>query len=305
MKRLFTVISLLMMLTLVVDAQKKAIRAIAVPQNGNYVLNGDKYTAKIIPFDEEMSKKVRVFVNDKELPNGVYTATAVGVGEKKFRGYMLFGNDTVRYPFSGKYTVGEPSMIISNLELGNILYRGYENKFSISIPGIPNNQISVDAEGATIENKKMYWAVMPTDSAKVVKMTVYATLNKEKRVMGTQHFRVKRLPDPMPVFVSSNRFYSGERVNNVAMRALLDPSGTLSASYGENGLLDVSFKVINFSVQIGNSYIQCEGDKFTQEALEQIRSLRAGDFVLIDNVSAQNAHGETFRLPYFLLFRVR
>ena len=292
-----------MMVSLVVDAQKKSVKAVVVPES-NYVLRGGKYKAKIVPVDEELSKNVRVFVNNKELPNGVYTATAAGLGIKRFNGYMLFGNDTVHYPFSGEYTVDEPTCTILNMETNGIVYRGYENKIRVSVPGISNNLISVEAKGAIVENKQRYWAVTPTDSTRVVNISVYATINKAKQVMGQYVYRIKNLPTPIPSFDSGRRSYDGNRVNDIAKADLLNSTGRLYASYGENGIIDVDFKVIDFRVQAGSSYIQCEGDKFTEEVITQISALRAGELVLIDNIRVQSPKGHIISVP-FLLFRVR
>ena len=49
-------------------------------------------------------------------------------------GINLMPGDTTRYAFEDKYTVGAPSAAVANLEL-NVMYSGYENRFSVSVPG--------------------------------------------------------------------------------------------------------------------------------------------------------------------------
>lgn len=64
-------------------------------------------------------------------------------GNLRLPGYLELnhGNgDVLRRDFSQKYTVVEPSATVS-ATLMNVLYAGYDNPISISVPGVPSGQV--------------------------------------------------------------------------------------------------------------------------------------------------------------------
>lgn len=193
---------------------------------------------------------------------------------------------------------------INNADLTSILYRGFANRLDITVPDIPSKATIAEAQDATIEKQGNYWIVTPVSSARVVMITVYAMINNEKRLIGTKDFKVKSLPTPQPVYECSRKLYYGSNIINVAKNDLLDTYGRLIASYGEDGLLNMDFRVTGFTIHAGSSIVRCEGDKFSEEALTLFRSLRMGVLIVIDDIRAQTPLGETKLLPC-LVFRIR
>ena len=108
------------------------------------VFRGEKYSARIVLSAVDSTKRPEYYINGSRLATEMYELTAGGrMGINKYSGEIkLPGNDgTVRsYPFESEYIVSEPSATISNIDL-NVVYRGIDNNFSISVPGVANENV--------------------------------------------------------------------------------------------------------------------------------------------------------------------
>ena len=122
-----------------------------VMANSDVVMRGGKYRAQILLAAVDSTQRPEYYVEGVRLNDqGVYEVPATSLGLKKYTGWISFMNPATglmdKLPFSGEYTVTEPAVIISNEEL-DIMYRGYDNKFSVSVPGVSNEKIKVTANG--------------------------------------------------------------------------------------------------------------------------------------------------------------
>ncbi len=96
----------------------------------------------------DSTQRPEIYVNGSRLSaaDGRYSFTAGGVGEHQFSGYILMkGKDgeMIRRNFVQKYTVlPVPNTATVAADLMNVLYAGYANPISISVPGVPANAIS-------------------------------------------------------------------------------------------------------------------------------------------------------------------
>lgn len=108
--------------------------------NSKFVFRGEKYSARIVLSGRRFYKNTTVFC--KWCPvrsNGMYEFVAGGkLGPAKYSGEIRVpgkGGSVMSYRFESDYMVGEPSATISNEDL-NVVYRGIDNKISISVPGV-------------------------------------------------------------------------------------------------------------------------------------------------------------------------
>ena len=99
-----------------------------------------------------------IYVNGQRVnsPNGQYAFTAGGVGEHQFSGYILMHNtagEILRRDFVQKYTViPAPNTATVAADLMNVLYAGYSNPISVSVPGVPANAVSVSMSGGSLRS---------------------------------------------------------------------------------------------------------------------------------------------------------
>ena len=176
------------------------------------------------------------YVNGKQLKgDGLFEMVANSVGQQRISGkigYMDNQGVMKFIPFEREFTVGEPSATISNTDL-NIMYRGYENPFSISVPGISSNQLEVKCKQATITKKDNIWVIKPSaTSADALDIEVYAKINNRDVLMGSHKYRIKNLPRPDVYFEIDG--YPTEELK-IPFVKLRNPKNKFIASYGTDG----------------------------------------------------------------------
>lgn len=250
--------------------------------------------------DTTLQPKIYIGNNLVNLKNSTYEFTAGGVGEHTFSGYITMRNgngETIRRDFSQKYTVVNPSATVS-ADLMNVLYAGYENPISISIPGVPLNAVSASMSGGSFKSIGMgRYIAKPSAVGKDVTITVSANQNGRSRQMGNFVFKVRKLPDPIAYIpISDDRFKGG----NITKQALMSASGIKAAI--DDGLLDIEFRVVGFETvffdNMGNAVpIKSDGASFSARQKDQFRKLTSRRRFYISRVTAVGPDGLTRQLP--------
>ena len=278
------------------DLRVNKLQAYVIP-NSNYVIRGGKYSAQIILAAVDSTQRPEYYVEGQRInDHGIYEVAASGVGVKKYSGWIAYQDPSTgemqSLPFHSEYSVGEPAVTISNTDL-NIMYRGYENKFSISVPGVANDKVKINVSGATVRQQGALWIIKPGDNAKNVTISVTAELDGRMQPMGSREYRVKALPKPGAYFKSGENEYSD---GNISRGALLNNSATVIASYGPDGLLDLPFQITSFKVNINGTLTEARGNKFTREQLDRLSKLKMGAIVVITDIRAKGPDGKETRL---------
>lgn len=265
-----------------------SVVAVVLPQNGSYVMQGQRYRARIVSGGIDTLNLPQVFIGGQEIEGGVYDVAATSVGEHKFTGYILMPGDTTRYAFEDKYTVGAPSAAVANLDL-NVMYSGYENRFSVSVPGYGDDKISVECAGASIKRNGSEWIINPK-AGKSADIVVFAMSDGKKVQMGSHNFRVRPLPSP-DAYIS----FGGQEsaANKMQKKILASGAATVVASYGPTADLKAKFTVESFAVRYPNGQEEkCSGGKFSAQALKLLNSVRPGNMVVIRHVVAKGPDGK-------------
>ena len=284
------------------DLRVNKLNAYVIP-NSNYVIRGGKYTAQIILAAVDSTQRPEYYIEGQRInDHGIYEVAASGVGLKKYSGWIAYQNPSTgemeNLPFSSEYSVGEPAVTISNNDL-NIMYRGYDNKFSISVPGVSNDKVKVSVTGAAVHQQGGVWVIKPGDNAKNVTISVSAELDGKMQPMGSREYRVKQLPPPNAYFNVKDREYASG--GTIPLSALSNTSGVITASYGADGLLDLPFKVTKFLVFINGRSSEVKGNKFSQEQLSQINKLKKGGMVIMQDIRATGPGGQELKLSPLIL----
>lgn len=292
--------------TLVANIDMKDIRvnklsAFVIP-NAQTIVRGDKFSAQIVMAAVDTTQQPQIYIGGRQvsLRNNTYEIVTGRTGDFNLTGYITMRNgsgDVIRRDFSQKYTVVDPSATVS-ADLMNVLYAGYSNPISISIPGVPLNKVSASMNGGTLQpvGPGKYIA-RPTAVGKDVTISVMSLQTGNAKPVGQFTFHVRKLPDPTPyIAIGDNRFRAG----GLAKASLMSVGGIKAAI--DDGLLDIPFKVLSFETvfydNMGNAVpMVSDGDSFTQRQRETFRGLSRNKRFYITRITAVGPDGIKRTLP--------
>jgi hypothetical protein len=128
------------------------------------------------------------------------------------------------------------------------MYRGYDNPFSISVPGVSAHLLQVKCAQASIKQEGNMWIIRPNaDSSDKLEIEVYANIGGTAALMGSQLYRVKNLPRPDAYFEINGVPTEDTRVPRAQ---LINPKNRIVASYGADGLVQAKFEITGFQVKL-------------------------------------------------------
>jgi gliding motility-associated protein GldM len=235
-----------------------------------------------------------------DLPNNTYELTTTRTGDFTFGGYitMVNGNgETIRRDFEQKYTVVDPSATVS-ADLMNVLYAGYSNPISISVPGVPVNKVTATMSGGTLMPVAPgKYIARPAKVGQDVTITVSSTQSGRAQQMGQYTFHVRKLPDPTAyIAMGTDRFRGG----GLPKAQLMGASGIKAAI--DDGLLDIEFKVTEFEAvffdNMGNAVpMVSDGAAFSGRQKDAFRKLSRNKRFYISRITAVGPDGIARKLP--------
>jgi gliding motility-associated protein GldM len=285
--------------------------AAKVVPTSNYVLLGEEYSADVFvaAFNKTKNPEIRVGNYNPETGQfegessvvpvnrglGQYTAPADREGIHTYSGVvkMISGkNKEVLFPFKSEYIVARPSLTVS-AEKMNVVYRGLDNPISVSVPGIPNDRLSVTASNATLVNKGGGKYMVRAGAGNEVLVNVSATMeNGERRVMGTMKLRVKRIPKPTAKFgelTTSGRMTKGVIA---VQRGLI--------AYYESFEYEANPRVSGFTMSVSSGGtaedLITTGNMLTPAMQQRLARLKKNDKVVFENITAVGPDNETVKL---------
>ena len=265
---------------------------------------GDRFNSHVVMAAVDSTQRPEIYVNGSRLQaaDGRYSFTAGGVGEHRFSGYILMkGKDgeEIRRNFSQKYTVlPVPNTATVAADLMNVLYAGYANPISISVPGVPANAISATMTGGSFVAKgNGRFVATPSAVGKDVTIHVTARDKGQVRSLPPFVFHVRKLPDPTAyIAMGTDRFKGGALSKGALMGAT-----TIHAAI-DDGLLDIPFKVLGFETvffdNMGNAIpLASAGSNFSERQREEFRKLSRNRRFYISHIKAVGPDGITRNLP--------
>ena len=292
------------------DVRVNKISALVIPNSKN-IVRGSDFSAQIILAAVDSTQRPEIFIDDKKLEteNGEYTITCNRTGDYTLNGYMVVNDGSgasERYDFSQKYTVVDPTATVS-ASLMNVLYAGFENPVSISVPGVPAKNISANVangNGTLKSDGKGGFVAVPKQIGK--NMEIEVTANHEggrRQSMGKYSFRVKQLPDPSPFIEYKDKDGHTKRYRGgtpFAKRDLMSTNGIIAAI--DDGLLNIGFKVLSFETvfydNMGNAVpVISDGANFSARQKDMFRRLSTGKRFYISHVKAIGPDGVERVLP--------
>lgn len=289
--------------TLVANIDMKDIRvnklsAFVIPESKT-VISGDQFSAQIVMAAVDTTQQPEIYVGGQRISNGLYRFTAGAVGEHSFGGYITMrdgSGNVIRRDFTQKYTVVAPSATVS-ADLMNVLYAGYDNPISVSIPGVPLSAVSASMSGGSFRSIGMgRYIARPSAVGSDVTISVASNDNGKSRQMGKFTFHVRKLPDPAAYLsIGTDRFRGG----GLAKASLMGAPGIKAAI--DDGILDIEFKVTGFETvffdNMGNAVpMASAGASFSERQRETFRKLSRGKRFYISRITAVGPDGITRKL---------
>ncbi len=249
---------------------------------------GEKVTGRVAlgRVDSTMTFK-EVTLNGRAVPKNLLTSgylhidmPAGNVGEKEVKGQIVFNENgkDIPLPFVIKYAViPVPNSAVISAEKMNVVYRGVDNPLSISIPGVPDNKVSVSAPGLRKAGTGKYIMNVTRYKGKTVQIKVSGKVNG-KTVSDSKTFRVKNIPPP----VGTVRGESG--VIKMPKRNLgLSTIGAILPDFD----FDVKLGVRSFDFKVpGQPTLRINGTKLNAQAKTLLRRVKRGQNVQIYNIRA-------------------
>lgn len=290
------------------DVRVNEIQAYVIPRSQT-VIRGGRFSAQIVMAAVDTTQRPDIFIGNTLLKsqNGTYETVCRSTGDFTLKGYieMKSGNgELIRREFVQPYTVVEPSATVSATMM-NMLYAGYQNPISVSVPGIPISKVSISASGASLTQKSagIYIAV-PSKVGQDVTITVNADMEDGRQEMGKFVFHVRKLPDPTAFIAykdkdgNDSKYLGGSPIS----KSLLLSSKGLGAAI-DDGLLNIPFRVIGFETvffdNMGNAVPEVSNSSdFTDSQRDKFRRLTRGRRFNISRVKAVGPDGIERTLPY-------
>ena len=281
------------------DLRVNELNAYVIPSSRT-VVQGGKLSAQIIMAAVDTTRRPTIYVGGKKIAsqNGTYEMVCGTTGDFTLKGYIetVDGRgDLVRRDFSQPFTVVGPSATVS-ADLMNVLYAGYENPMSVSIPGVPANKVVASMTGGTLQPRGAgKYIVRPAEVGKDAVITVNANMEGRMQKMGAFTFRVRKLPDPTAYIEyaaegGSNRFRGGR----LSKQVLMSTEGIGAAI--DDGLLNIAFRVQGFETvffdNMGNAVPAVSNSaNFTEQQRNMFRSLSRGKRFYISRIRAIGPDG--------------
>ena len=287
------------------DIRVNALNAFVIP-NSQTIVRGDKFSAHIVMAAVDTTQQPQIFIGGREmnLPGGLYETVTSRTGDFTLAGYIQVENgngELIKRNFEQKYTVVDPSATVS-ADLMNVLYAGYSNPLSVSVPGVPVNKVQATMTGGTLQpvGPGRYIA-RPTAVGQNVTITVTSTNTGRAQQMGQFTFRVRRLPDPTPYIAMKDESGSPIRYKGggLSKAQLMGVDGIGAAI--DDGILDIAFKVQSFETvffdNMGNAVpMVSDGANFSARQKDTFRKLQRNKRFYISRVNAIGPDGISRKL---------
>lgn len=289
-----------------------------VISKSNYIFTGENYEAEIIvsAYDssqtpeayyrpgidelkaEDISKAIQLVGSGGKI-SLVIPATTEGV--QKYAGLIRVKNklgEVMEYPFYDEYVVARPSITISAKHM-NVLYIGVDNPLSISVPGIPRENLilSISCGALRPDRDSDDWIAEVPSGYRVATVKVSAKVDQKIKEMGVQNFRVKKIPDPIATIANRNQGFVDKNLLKVA--------GGLEARMPDDFEYNLQFKIKSFimTTQRGFTLIHAtgKGSLLTEEMKANIEMTNRGQNIIFEDILAEDPSGAERKLAPIIL----
>ena len=284
------------------DIRVNALEAFVIP-NSQTIVRGDKFSAHIVMAAVDTTQVPDIYIGNQKvtLQDNLYERICGATGDFTLAGYLetVNGNgERIRRDFSQKYTVVDPSATVS-ADLMNMLYAGYNNPISVSVPGVPLTKVQASMTNGTLQpvGPGKYIA-RPAKIGENATITVVSTNTGRPQQMGQYTFRVRKLPDPTPYIAMKDEHGNPTRYKGGGLaKSQLVAADAIGAAI-DDGILDIGFRVQSFETvffdNMGNAVpMASEGAAFSARQKDTFRKLARNRRFYISRVTVVGPDGLT------------
>lgn len=268
------------------------------------------YTNELVDASVVMGKKdsnfkpsrVELSLNDRPLVLGRdFTIAAGGVqlnkklsapGSYKLTGKLFFERNNEEQSVDVAQVISvidKPNDAVISADQMKVVYRGLPNDLSISIPGIPNNKLSVRATNGKIQRKGNKFLAIPDGDkvGKSMRIFVSGEINGATINAPGQDFRIKPLPAALgSIDLGSKlgKFNSGEIIREYV------PAGTIAAKFPDDFDYNLNVTVKSFNIKVGSrAAIPIKSNRINDSRVirSYLENASKGDIIFIYNIDAQ------------------
>lgn len=254
-----------------------------------YVIRGDKYSAEVfLSAYSTTADNISINVNGANLPvkdgKALYETGTSATGTKKYAVKINVTNPLTKevktYQKEFEYEVGERSCSVQ-LDKMNVFYIGVDNPITVSAAGVSSNDLKVSATGVSLNKTGSSNYVVRAD--KPGEATI--TLQGGGLPATTFKYRVKRIPDPVPLLGAKHK--SGAMGN-----------GEFKAQGGIGAVLegfdfDAKCDVVGFTCTYlakradPSPDVPNAGPRFGGSVAEMVQKARPGDAYFFDDIKVK------------------
>ncbi len=284
------------------DIRVNLLEAFVIPSSKT-IVRGDRFSARIVMAAVDTTQVPDIYIGGQKvnLKDGLYETVCGRTGDFTLKGYMetVNGNgDRIRREFSQDYTVVEPSATVS-ADLMNMLYAGYNNPISVSVPGVPLNKVQASMTNGTLQAVGTgKYIARPSKIGQDAVITVTSTNTGHPQQMGQYKFRVRKLPDPTPYISMKDEHGNPIRYKGGGLaKGQLVAAANIGAAI-DDGILDIAFRVQSFETvffdNMGNAVpMASEGASFSARQKDTFRKLSRNRRFYISRVTVVGPDGLT------------
>ena len=279
-----------------------------VIQKSDFIIKGQNYEAEIFIAAADTSKAfdVKYFMgtddynkakgepvklNSKE-GKVILNFPTTTVGMHKYAGRIEIprpDGTMALYDFNESFQVVAPSATVAPTKM-MVMYEELQNPISVSAPGITSDDIMINVEGGkyTKDKNDGDYFVEVNKGAKIVKVKVSAKDDKGKIVdLGTQEFRVKKVPDPVVKI--------GDITGGKVEKEVLLSIGRVMAVMKDFDFEGFNYVVDSYTVSTyRGTFIDKnnKGPKFSNEVIELISNAQTGQRIQFQDICVKSPKGE-------------
>ena len=201
------------------------------------------------------------------------------VGEHKIAGTLYYEQDGQETPVEVAQsftTIPRPNEAVISADKMNVVYRGVVNPMTISMPGVPDNQVTASAPGLSRKSGPNY-IMKPNAGSAEVTINVTGTIEGQK-FSSSKKFRIKDIPKPEGAILRTTGAVKLANANILA--------GELSVAFNDFDF-DLSTKVNSFRILVpGQPSVVVQGSRVSASpaAAAAVNRAKKGDIIQISEI---------------------
>ena len=304
------------------------VKPMVFPQS-NYIIRGDTIRANILlaAFDPTRRSEIYLeterwdgvdssevdFANLEKLDlnadgDGLFSlaSKSMNMGQYSYRGVIRYqgpdGDMQSKDFLTPIFTVAEAALVVSPIKM-NVFYRGLDNPVKISVPGVANDKLQVSISSGHKIRRQSDGSYNVTPSTSISKREAVISVRGEMPdgsivSLGTADFRIKRIPDPVPM-------WTGKGLSDISISKSkilgFAPLGALM----ENFDFDVPVRVKSFTMRVVKNGtvtdLPSKNNKITDAMKESLGRLPKGNSISFINIMVGMPDGTKRRISSLTL----